>query len=113
MGTPVTVTIPHHLGKAEAERRLKAGFAQVRNTFGSSFAVVSDTWSGDHLDFRAELLGQKADGTVDVADDHVVLKVELPWMLAMLAGKARTLIQKQGQLMLDKPAPAKPGGHDA
>ncbi|MFL5003396.1 MAG: hypothetical protein ACJ8DY_23700 [Xanthobacteraceae bacterium] len=39
---------------------------------------------------------------MDVADDHVRIAVELPWLLATVAEKAKTLIQKQGQLMLEK-----------
>ena len=103
MGKPVTVDIPHNLGKEEAIRRLKNGFGQVRSSFGDKFAVLQDDWTGDHLDFQASLLGQTTNGKVDVADDHVHLEVELPWMLAMLADKAKALVKKQGQLMLEKP----------
>ena len=103
MSQPVVVTIPHKLGKAEATRRLQAGFTKVRSTFGQSFVVLEDQWAGEHLDFRASLLGQTTTGTVDVADDHVRLEVVLPWMLSLLANKAKALVQKQGKLMLEKP----------
>jgi hypothetical protein len=58
MPEPVVVTIPHRLGKDEAIRRLKTGFSRVRSSFGESFVVVKDDWAGDHLDFRASLLGR-------------------------------------------------------
>jgi Putative polyhydroxyalkanoic acid system protein (PHA_gran_rgn) len=103
MSEPVVVTIPHKLGKAEAKRRLEAGFANVRSNFGEKFVVLDDAWAGEHLDFRASLLGQTTTGSVDVADDHVRLEVQLPWMLALLANKAKALVQKQGRLMLEKP----------
>jgi hypothetical protein len=45
-------------------------------------------------------------GTVDVADDHVRLEVQLPWLLSMLANKAKALVEKQGRLMLEKPVKA-------
>ncbi|HZP08137.1 polyhydroxyalkanoic acid system family protein [Methyloceanibacter sp.] len=108
MSKPVVVTIPHRLGKQEAIRRLQTGFRTVRSTFGETFVVLTDEWAGDHLDFRASLLGQATTGTVDVAEDHVRLEVELPWMLSLLANKAKELVKKQGQLLLDKPSdPAK------
>jgi hypothetical protein len=100
---PVIVTIPHKLSKQEAVRRLQTGFGNVRSTFGEKFFVMKDEWSGDHLDFQASLLGQTTKGTVDVADDHVRLEVQLPWMLALLANTAKAIVQKQGQLMLEKP----------
>ena len=103
MTQPVVVTIPHKLGKAEAKRRLQAGFSHVRSSAGQTFVVRKDAWRGDHLDFEAALLGQSANGMVDVADDHVRLEVQLPWVLAVLANKAKALVEKQGRLMLEKP----------
>ncbi|HUU66146.1 MAG TPA: polyhydroxyalkanoic acid system family protein [Methyloceanibacter sp.] len=103
MTQPVVVTIPHKLGKAEAKRRLQAGFSNVRSSVGETFVVLKDAWRGEHLDFEASLLGQSATGIVDVADDHVRLEVQLPWVLAVLANKAKALVEKQGRLMLEKP----------
>jgi hypothetical protein len=101
MTAPLVVIIPHRLGKAEASRRLKSGLASVRTAF-AQLSVFEEAWSEDHLDFRVGLLGQTATGTIDVADEHVRLAVELPRILALLAGKAKALIQKHGQLMLEK-----------
>jgi hypothetical protein len=103
MSQPVVVTIPHRLGKQEATRRLRAGFGNMRSTFGEKFMVLKDEWAGDHLNFHASLLGQTTTGTVDVGEDHVRLEVQLPWMLSLLANKAKALVRKQGQLMLEKP----------
>jgi hypothetical protein len=104
MPQPVIVTIPHRLGKAEAKRRLQSGFHNVRANVGESLMVLKDTWSGDHLDFQASLLGQSTTGTVEVAEDHVRLEVQLPWVLAVLAEKAKVLVERQGRLMLEKPS---------
>lgn len=103
MSRPVVVSIPHRLGREEAIRRLQAGFGRVRSSFGESFVVLKDDWSGPHMKFSAELLGQSATGTVDVADDHVRLEVQLPWVLSLFAGKAKEVVQKEGRLMLEKP----------
>ncbi|HET9935979.1 MAG TPA: polyhydroxyalkanoic acid system family protein [Methyloceanibacter sp.] len=108
MSRPVVVTIPHRLSRQEAVKRLKAGFSNVRSSFGQGFVVVKDEWAGDHLDFRASLLGQTTTGSVDVADDHVRLEVQLPWVLALLAEKAKALVQREGRLMLEKPSDPRP-----
>ena len=102
MSQPIVVTLPHQLGKAEALRRLQTGFSDAQSSAGS-LLVFKNQWSGDHLDFRASLLGQNATGTVDVAEDHVRLEVQLPWLLSMLVNKAKALVEKQGKLMLEKP----------
>jgi Putative polyhydroxyalkanoic acid system protein (PHA_gran_rgn) len=108
MSRPVVVTIPHRLSRQEAVKRLKTGFSNVRSSFGQGFVVVKDEWAGDHLDFRASLLGQTTTGSVDVADDHVRLEVQLPWVLALLAEKAKALVQREGRLMLEKPSDPRP-----
>ena len=65
--------------------------------------MLQDAWAGDHMDFQARLLGQSTTGAVDVTDDQVRLEVQLPWVLAMVANKAKALVKRQGQLMLEDP----------
>src|SRR4029078_6932590 len=102
MSQPVVVTIPHRLGKQEAVRRLKAGFGNARSSFCQGLVAVKEKWAGDHLDFSASLLGQTTTGTVDVAEDHVRLEVQLPWMLSLLANKAKALVHWQGGGLLGR-----------
>ena len=102
MSQPIVVSLPHRLGKAEALRRLQTSFKDAQSK-GGAFFTFRNKWYGDHLDFRASLLGQTTTGTVDVAEDHVRLEVQLPWLLSMLANKAKALVEKQGKLMLEKP----------
>lgn len=101
MTQPLVVSIPHQLGAEEATRRLKDGIGHLRETYGNKLAIIDDRWSGDHLDFRVGVLAQTLTGTIDVAQDHVTLAVQLPWILAVLAEKAKTMIRRQGQLMLE------------
>ena len=102
MSKPVVVSIPHQLGKEEAHRRLQGGVGRLRAQFGDKLGTIEDTWTGDHADFRLSVLGQGVSGSLDVMEDHVRVEVQLPWMLAMVAEKAKGLIQKQGTLMLEK-----------
>jgi hypothetical protein len=102
MSKPVTVSIPHRLGKAEARRRLEAGLGSVRTHFASVLTVEEEVWSGDSLAFRARALRQQTSGTMTVAEDKVQVEVMLPWALALLTEKATALIRARGQVMLDK-----------
>jgi hypothetical protein len=102
MNKPLVVSIPHRLGKDEARRRLQGGLGNLRATLGGAVKPLNETWTQDHLDFRWSVLGQVASGALDVADDHVRVEIELPWLLARLAEKAKAMLQKQGQLLLEK-----------
>lgn len=102
MTKPLIVSIPHSLGKAEATQRLKGGLAQLKSQFSDKIATVDETWSGDRMTFRVGALGQHIAGHLDVMEDQVRVEVQLPWILAMAAEKAKSFIQKQGHLMLEK-----------
>lgn len=102
MAKPLVVSIPHDLGKEEAVRRLKGGLGRLRAGFGNSVSVVEETWTGDHLDFSWRVLGQSASGGLDVAEDHVRIEVQLPWLLAKLGEKLTGTIRQHGQILLEK-----------
>jgi len=102
MKETITVSIPHHLGKDEALRRIKTGIGSARSNFASVLTVQEETWTGDTLAFRVSALAQQTAGTIKVAEDHVKLDVELPWLLAKLAKAITPVIQKEGTLMLEK-----------
>lgn len=102
MSAPLVVSIPHHLGKEEAVRRLKGGLGQVRTSFSQLMSVDEEVWNGDCLTFRLRALGQSANGTIEVAEDHLRLEVSLPWLLAKFAERIAPAIRKEGTLLLEK-----------
>jgi hypothetical protein len=102
MSKPLVVSIPHNLGQAEAMRRLQGGMAGVKSQFGDKVASIQETWSGNRMDFRVGAMGQSVSGHLEVMPDQVRVEVQLPWILAMVAEKAKTFIQKQGTLLLEK-----------
>ena len=102
MTKPLIVEIPHQLGREEARRRLETGIGQLKTKFGDKLSSVDESWTGDHLDVVIKAMGQGISAGLDVETDHVRLEVQLPWMLAMLAEKAKGFIRKEGQLLLKK-----------
>lgn len=102
MSKPLVVLIPHNLGKQEATRRLQGGMGNLRSTFGNKLTSVDDKWTDDRMDFRVVAMGQSVSGNLEVMDESVRVEVQLPWLLAVIAEKAKAMIQKQGQLMLEK-----------
>jgi hypothetical protein len=102
MSKPLIVSIPHHLGREEAARRIKSGLATARAHYSTFLNIQEETWSGDRLTFNVSLLGQGASGLIDFADDHVRLEVTLPWLIAQIVEKFTPAIRKEGTLMLEK-----------
>jgi hypothetical protein len=101
MSTPVTASVPHRLGQAEAIRRLKAGLSRAKGQFGSLLTIDQEEWSGDMLRFRMHALGQSAAGTITVREDSVLIEVMLPWLLAKVAERILPAMRKQTTLLLE------------
>jgi hypothetical protein len=102
MSQPLVVSIPHRLGKQEAQSRIKAGLGNARTNFRHLLAVEEENWNGDCVTFRVRALAQTASGTIQIFEDHVRLEVSLPWLLAKLSEKLAPAIRKEGVLLLDK-----------
>jgi hypothetical protein len=102
MSKPITVSVPHQLGRAEARKRIDEGFADLSRHLGGSPGALDKRWEGDQLNFSLTSFGQSITGHVAVADAVVIVEVLLPGFLAMIAERVRGTLQKEGQLLLTK-----------
>jgi hypothetical protein len=108
MARPVSVTIPHSLGKDEARRRIEEGFGKMRQQMASwlgpmgTMLSFQDRWEGDRLNFEGGAMGQKITGRLDVKPDSVEIQLDLPEMLASLADKLIGKLKNEGQKLLEK-----------
>ncbi len=103
MSKPITVSIPHKLGKAEARRRIEHGFGDMRDQFASlGVSDVHDNWAGDTLSFVAKGLGQTVRGSLEVMEDAMRIELHLPLFLSGMAEKIAGKLKDRGTLMLEK-----------
>ena len=102
MATPITITVAHELGRAEARRRIEAGFTKLIAQLPGSGVACSRLWDGDRLGFSVRTMGQTVAGVVDVFDATVVMVIQLPGVLGMIASGLKERLQKAGQLLLTK-----------
>jgi hypothetical protein len=99
---PITITVGHRLGKAEAVRRLKEGLARTCGQFGPMISVEQETWEGDTLRFRMRTLGQTAAASIEVLDDTLRIEIALPWLLAKAANCLLPILREKVMLLLEK-----------
>lgn len=103
MARPVTVTIPHELGRDEARRRIENGFGSIEDQLGSAVKMrFQERWEGDRMHFNGGSFGQKVSGHVDVMEKEVRVEVVLPTLLAALAEKIKGRLSQQGTRLLEK-----------
>jgi hypothetical protein len=102
MRTPITVTLPHQLGRAEARRRIEAGFGKMIAAVPGGSGPFSERWEGDRLVFSVVAMAQTIAGVIDVGDAAVAMEIQLPGVLGLIAGALKGRLQKAGQLLLTK-----------
>lgn len=100
MAETVKVDIPHKLTREMAKTRISEGFGKIRSEAVGGMLKFDDQWTGDHLDFRARMMGQSVVGRLDILDDHVHVELDLPGFLAAIANKLTGRIQSEGKILL-------------
>ena len=99
MTQPITLDIPHQLGKAGVRTRLDGGIGRLGEKIPGG-ATVEHRWDGDTLHFTVHAMGQAINSTATVFDRHVHAVVDLPGLLALLAGPIKAAIQIEAPKLL-------------
>lgn len=105
MSRPISVSIPHSLGKEQARSQIAFGFANIsKQMTGGMLGMISmqERWDGDRLHFEGGALGQKVTGRLDVLADSVQIQVDLPDFLVGIADKVIAGLKQQTQKVLSK-----------
>ncbi|HJU24946.1 MAG TPA: polyhydroxyalkanoic acid system family protein [Casimicrobiaceae bacterium] len=100
MSDTITVIVGHRLGKAEAVRRIKEGFARTNGQLGPMITMEQEAWEDDTVRFRMRALGQVAAGTIEVLEHAMRIEVSLPWLLAKAAKRLVPILRKEATLLL-------------
>jgi len=104
MSTPITIILPHKLGRAEARARVEASLGRFRDQMGKAgMGKIQHAWAeNDRLGFHAQALGQSITGRIDVRDSDIKIEVDLPGILGAFADKIAGKLKKEGALLLEK-----------
>lgn len=73
---------------------------QIRVQYADRMTVTKEIWTGNRLEFAIEALTRTVSGIVNVEDNAVTIIVDLPFLLWPLASKARALIERRAQAIL-------------
>lgn len=100
MNQPMSIDIPHKLGRAAARARMTKGIGKLTD-FVPGSTVTEHRWDGDTLIFTLEALGQRVGARMEVMEDKVHAIFDLPPMLALLGNKVRDALTRGGQKLLE------------
>jgi hypothetical protein len=93
MANPITVDVPHQLGKAAVRARLDGGIDKISGS-------TDQRWEGDTLHFTVQAMGQTIVSAVTVFETNVHAVVDLPGILGLFASKVQDMIRKEAPKLL-------------
>jgi len=103
MSQPLTISVPHRLGRREAKLRLDSGMSRIQSELAAFVGGFDYSWEDDRLNFRASAMWQTITGRLDVLDDAVRIEIDLPWMMRLLRETITRRIRGWGIALLEKP----------
>lgn len=103
---PLEIRVPHSLGREEIHRRIDSAIVRARSEYESQVGPIEANWvETDRLAVAVSVMGMRFDGEIDVSDTEVLVKVRLPAMASLFAGRIRDGIEERlGGLLGVQPA---------
>lgn len=99
MTEPISVDIPHKLGRETARTRIAGGVGKIAEIVPGG-GQVEQRWEGDMLHFSVTAMGQTVASRLEVFEDRVHAEVDLPPMLALFAAKVREKLTEKATILL-------------
>lgn len=101
MAVPVTIDVPHRLGRAGARERLRTRVGELGDHLPGGMAEVRATWPGeDEMALEISAMGQVIPARLEVHDTFVRVHISLPPMLAYFSGMIGAAVRESGTRLL-------------
>ena len=100
MNQPISVDLPHKLGKDEARRRIANNIHKLTDHIPGGGAHSNSSWSGDELSLNVSAMGQSVEAKILVQENVVNCRILLPGMLGMFSGPIEAMLRNKGSDML-------------
>ena len=87
MTRSITVPVAHNLSKDEVRARMRERVGKLGSFIPGGNAAVQSSWpSEDQMRLDISTMGQNVEALLDLQDKAVIVTVQLPGMLGMMAG---------------------------
>jgi putative polyhydroxyalkanoate system protein len=93
------IAVPHRTDKSTARRKIEERLQQILATYGHYLTEADHRWEGDRLIFSGKAKGMKADGTVDITDNEVIIDGKLPLLAKPFEPRIKSTIEREAAAM--------------
>jgi hypothetical protein len=99
------VKLPHDLTQAEVRARIDHAVGKARDEYSDQVSGLSANWvADDRLELGMTVMSMQLDAEVENLPRELVVRVALPAMAALFAGKIRSGIETRlGGLLTSQP----------
>jgi hypothetical protein len=100
------VRIPHSLEEGEVRRRLDAAVSRARDDYAGKVGAIDSKWHDDgRLQLSLDVMGMAIESDVEIMPAELIVRLEVPGMAGLFAGKIKSGIQERlGGLLEARPA---------
>lgn len=97
------VALPHDLGREEVRRRLSERSHEIADHIPGGLAQVRSQWpSEDLMQLEVDAMGQTVKGDIEVHDNQVVIKFDLPAALSFFRPMIEGAVRSNATKLLEK-----------
>jgi hypothetical protein len=96
----LVLRIPHTLSGAEARRRIDSAAAEVKARYWQYLDASDFEWDVNRLSFQVTALAQTIKGAIDVEEEFVELRAQLPFVIQALAKRFMPIVRDTGLKLL-------------
>lgn len=90
------VRVPHSLTQEEVRRRLDEAVVRARTDYGDKVGAIEATWRPDgSLVLVLDVVGMSIDSEVEVCAEELVVRLQVPGMAGLFAGRIRSGIEER------------------
>lgn len=101
---PLEVRVPHRLDPAEVRRRIDRGIERARTEYADSVTDIEAAWDAEQrLRLKLVVMGMSVASEVEVLPDELTVKLQLPAMAGLFAGRIRSGIEERLGGLLSPP----------
>ena len=91
------IAVSHNTDRTTARQKIEGRLQQLLATYGHYLSDIDHRWEGDRLVFSGKAKGLKANGTVDITDDEVIIDGKLPLMAKPFEPRIKSTIEREAE----------------
>lgn len=89
------IVITHNTDQQTARQKVEQRLDEILGTYGQYLSDVERRWEGDRLVFSGKSKGMKANGTIDITDNEVIIEGKLPLLAKPFEPRIKSTIERE------------------